>query len=72
MVTILPTSGPTMGGTIVRVRYDTEGASSDSTIYCRFGGLLSVGAIVSANEVEARNPTNASDPALRRSNTVFS
>ena len=57
---ILPTSGPVVGGTIVRVRFEREGSSSDSTFYCRFGGLLSVGAVVSNDEVCTATPTPTS------------
>ena len=54
---ILPTSGPVIGGTSVLVSFTTSGSSSDSTFYCRFGTLLSLGARVSNGRVACPSPS---------------
>lgn len=55
---ISPSSGPILGDTSVLVRFSSAGSSSDSAFYCRFGTLLSVGAVVSNNVVACPSPVS--------------
>ena len=62
---ILPTSGPVLGSTSVLVSFRSDGASSDSTFYCRFGKVLSVGALVATGRVACPSPaTTLAGPAM--------
>lgn len=55
---IIPITGPVLGGTQVLVRFESQGSSSDSTFYCRFGAMLSVGVRTSNSQVACPSPAS--------------